>query len=226
MTTLHLAQMNSRPTQPPTRLTKASLVEGVSALSVLDARLAAVADRFGPPPLWARRPGFATLVQIVLEQQISLASARATYARLGDRFGEVSAPRLATASEAEVRAAGVTRQKASYCVGLARLVEDGDLDLPGLGRLPDDAVRERLMAVRGVGKWTADIYLLMALRRPDVWPDGDLALVSAAYQVLRLRRRPDAERMRRLARRWRPWRAVAARLLWHHYLSTRRSGAT
>jgi len=203
------------------RLTRDRLCAGVAALAARDPRLATVVARFGPPPLWARRPGFATLVQIVLEQQVSLASARATFERLRAQVGEISAASLAPLPEARVRAAGVTRQKASYCVGLARLVAEGRLDLRAIGRLDDTSARDRLMAVRGVGRWTADIYLLMALRRADVWPDGDLALATAAHEVLRLRRRPETARLRRLAAGWRPWRAVAARILWHHYLSTR-----
>ena len=115
----------------------------------------------------------------------------------------------------------MTRQKASYCLGLAQLIQSGALDLRSLGRADDQEVRRRLVDIRGIGTWTADIYLLMALRRPDIWPDGDLALATAAQQVKRLRRRPDDTRLRALAARWTPWRAVAARLLWHYYLSTR-----
>lgn len=205
----------------PSRLTRARLLDGVEALSAADSDLAAVVTRFGPPPLWARRPGFATLVQIVLEQQVSLASGRATFGRLRNAWGEVTAERFATLTTAQIRSAGVTRQKTSYCLGIARQIVDGTLDLRRLGRADDDAARRRLVEIRGIGPWTADIYLLMALGRPDIWPDGDLALASAAQQVKRLRRRPDTERLRRLAAGWAPWRAVAARILWHHYLSTR-----
>ena len=202
------------------RLTRARLLDGVDALSAADPDLAAVVTRFGPPPLWARRPGFATLVQIVLEQQVSLASARATFGRLRDSCGEVRPERFARLTAAQVQSAGVTRQKTGYCLGLARQIADGTLDLRRLGRADDLEVRRRLVAIRGIGPWTADIYLLMALGRPDVWPDGDLALATAAHQVKRLRRRPDTERLRQLATSWVPWRAVAARILWHHYLST------
>ncbi|MDP6580590.1 MAG: hypothetical protein QF681_08040 [Vicinamibacterales bacterium] len=205
----------------PTRLTRTRLLDGVEALSGADPDLATVVARFGPPPLWARRPGFATLVQIVLEQQVSLASGRATFARLRTACGEVTPERFASLTEPKIRSAGVTRQKASYCLGIARHIVDGTLDLSRLGRTGDLEARQRLVEIRGVGPWTADIYLLMALGRPDIWPDGDLALATAAQQVKRLRRRPDTDRLRRLATRWAPWRAVAARILWHHYLSTR-----
>ena len=205
----------------PKRMSRARLLDGVAALSAADPDLAAVVTRFGPPPLWARRPGFATLVQIVLEQQVSLASGRATFGRLREAWGEVTPERFATLTTAQVRSAGVTRQKTSYCLGIARQIVDGTLDLRRLGRADDDAARRRLVEVRGIGPWTADIHLLMALGRPDVWPNGDLALATAAQQVKRLGRRPDTDRLRRLAAGWVPWRAVAARILWHHYLSTR-----
>ena len=205
------------------RLTRARLLEGVDALRGADPDLAEVVARFGPPPLWARRPGFATLVQIVLEQQVSLASGRATFGRLRDAWGPVTPARFAKLSAAEVQSAGVTRQKTSYCLGIARQIVEGTLDLSRLGRTDDNEARHRLVQIRGIGPWTADIYLLMALGRPDIWPDGDLALAAAAQQVKRLRRRPDTVRLRRLAAGWAPWRAVAARILWHHYLSTRRS---
>ena len=206
---------------PTRRLTHARLLAGVEALSADDPDLAAVVARFGPPPLWARRPGFATLVQIILEQQVSLASAQATFGRLRHAFGEVTPERFATLTAVRIQSAGVTRQKTSYCLGIARQVVDGTLDLRRLSRATDDDARRRLVEVRGIGPWTADIYLLMALGRPDVWPDGDLALATAAQQIKRLRRRPDTQRLRRLATRWAPWRGVAARVLWHHYLSTR-----
>ncbi len=178
-------------------------------------------ERFGPPPLWARRPGFATLTRIILEQQVSLASARAAYSRLQAAAGRVIPSRVAALSEARLRRAGLTRQKAAYCRGLATHIIDGKLVLGRLDRLADDTVRQALLQVPGIGRWTADIYLLMALGRPDVWPEGDLALAKAASRVKRLRRSPGADSLRRLARRWAPWRAVAARILWHAYLSER-----
>jgi DNA-3-methyladenine glycosylase II len=203
------------------RLTKARLLEGVDALSIVDRDLGRIAQRFGPPPLWGRRPGYATLVRIILEQQVSLASAKATYDRMRDAFGEVTPARISSLSAPDIQRAGVTRQKASYCLGLAQLIQSGDFDVGALGQVDDQEVRRRLVAIRGIGAWTADIYPLMALRRPDIWPDGDLALATAAQQVKRLRQRPDDARLRRLAARWAPWRAVGARLLWHYYLSTR-----
>jgi len=118
-----------------------------------------------------------------------------------------------------MREAGLTRQKAAYCHNLARAVVDRTLDLAAVAQLDDQAVRSILLQLPGVGPWTADIYLLMALRRPDIWPQGDLALARAAQQVKQLRRIPDTEQLSHIANAWGPWRAVAARILWHSYLS-------
>ncbi len=155
---------------------------------------------------------------------MSLRSAAAVFARLEDRLGPLTAERVAAAGAARLRMLGVTRQKASYAAGAAREIDSGRFDLAGLARLPDDEARARLMTLRGVGPWTADIYLLMALRRPDVWPAGDLALRASLVELFRLRPGADpAARMEAIAGAWRPWRSVAARLLWVEYLSNRKA---
>lgn len=202
-------------------LTTAILTRAVAELSARDADLAAVIRRFGPPPLWARRPGFSTLAKIILEQQVSQASAAAVYRRLHAAIGGVTVERVLAAGPRGLRRAGLTRQKAAYCHDIARAIARGELDLRQIGRLPDAEARRALIHVRGIGPWTADVYLLMALRRPDVWPHGDLALAKAVMQVKRLRTLPSYDRLTRLARQWTPWRAVAARIAWHHYLSLR-----
>jgi DNA-3-methyladenine glycosylase II len=193
----------------------------VAALARADRRLAALVTRHGPPPLWARRPGFATLLRIILEQQVSLASALALYRRLALAVGEVEPARVAALGAVGLQRLGFTRQKASYVSGLAEDVLDGRLALARLGRYPDDEAREQLVRVRGIGPWTADIYLLMALRRPDIWPPGDLALHKALGRLPGSAGLPSAAEALRLAERWRPFRAVAARILWHTYLSER-----
>lgn len=203
-------------------LTRDTLRSAVSELCARDDDLGRVVTATGPPPLWARPPGFATLVRIVLEQQVSLASARATFRRLQSAAGRVTATRVARLSPATLRRHGITRQKAEYVLDLARAIVAGELNLRAITHADDGTVRHALLAIRGIGPWTADIYLLMALRRPDVWPDGDLALRSATQGVKRLRVPPTEDRLRRMAARWRPWRSVAARILWHHYLSVRR----
>jgi DNA-3-methyladenine glycosylase II len=206
-------------------LTRESLAEGVSELSERDRHLAAVVEQHGPPPLWARPPGYPTLVQIILEQQVSLASARAAFDKLESTIGDVTPAGLLGSSDAELKAIGFSRQKARYCRALAREIVAGDFDVGGLARMADDEARQALMGRLGIGRWSADIYLLMALRRPDVWPKGDLALAKAAQQVKQLPELPDQDDLEVVAESWRPWRAVAARVLWHHYLSGDRAGA-
>jgi len=204
-------------------LTNETLAVAVAELAQRDRDLAAVVARFGPPPLWARGAGFGTLVQIILEQQVSLASARTAFERLTEAASGMTPDLLAILNDAAMRAAGVSRQKASYIRSLARVIVEGEFDPGALDALDDDAARAELIKLKGIGAWSADIYLLMALRRADVWPSGDLALVGALREVKRLRGMPDVARIERLTRAWRPWRAVAARVLWHHYLSTPRS---
>jgi DNA-3-methyladenine glycosylase II len=191
-------------------------------LILADAALARIHTAFGPPPLWARAPGFPTLVHIILEQQVSLASARAAMARLLAAVGPLSPAGFLTLDDAELKAIGFSRQKTGYARGLAQAILDARLEPDALEALDDDAVRAQLMSLKGIGRWSADIYLLMALGRPDVWPHGDLALAVAAQQVYGLPTRPSYDELDTMSTAWRPWRAVAARLLWHYYLSQRK----
>jgi DNA-3-methyladenine glycosylase II len=200
-------------------LDEASLREALGHIAAADADMADVLARLGPPPLWAREPGFPTLIHIILEQQVSLASARAAFDRLRAIASPLTPERFLALDDETLRAAGFSRQKTLYSRHLAQAILEGRLDLEQLTRLDDERVRAQLVALKGIGPWTADIYLLMALRRPDVWPVGDLGLVNAVREVKRLERRPTAEEMEVIAEPWRPYRAVAARLLWHHYLS-------
>lgn len=192
---------------------------GLMDLADRDADLGTVLYEFGPPPMWDREPGFPTLVHIILEQQVSLASARACFDKLRAVVGELTPENLLALDDRALKAAGFSRQKTEYARVLATAVVGGDLDLEALDELPDHEVRDRLMRLKGIGRWTADIYLLMALGRPDVWPVGDLALVVAAQQVKGLDSRPSPDEFRELGEAWRPWRSIAARLLWNHYLS-------
>jgi DNA-3-methyladenine glycosylase II len=205
------------------QLTTDTLAEGVAELARRDPQLAAVVARHGAPPLWDRAPGFQTLVQIILEQQISLSAGRAAYERLERLAGAVMPERIAALTESDLRGAGLTRQKGAYIRGLALAIVAGEFDPSGLTEMDDDSARAELIKLKGVGAWTADIYLLMALGRADIWPSGDLALVAAIREVKRLRSLPSSDRIGRITRAWSPWRAVAARVLWHHYLSTPRS---
>jgi DNA-3-methyladenine glycosylase II len=208
-------------------LDEASLHSGVETLAATDPDLAGIVDRHGSPPLWAREPGFETLVQIILEQQVSLQSAVAALGRL--RSALVIGPSVALTpvavlelGEDAMRVAGLTRQKAAYLAGLASDVTTGRLDLGALAAAPNDDARAALMSVAGIGRWTADIYLLMALGRPDTWPDGDLALAAAMRRAKGLETLPSRAEQRSIAAGWQPWRAVAARILWHGYLAGER----
>ncbi|MCZ6835459.1 MAG: DNA-3-methyladenine glycosylase 2 family protein, partial [Planctomycetota bacterium] len=199
----------------------ARLASATKKLAALDPALAAMVARDGLPPMWVRPPGYATLIRIILEQQVTLASGAAAYRRLSEGVGRVTPGMVYQRSEAQLRRLGLTRQKARYCRELARALIEGDLDLTSLSAMNAEAVRKAMMKVTGIGVWTSDIYLLTALRHPDIWPRGDLAL----YQVMRqaFNRDDPPSKLDLLASRWRPWRSVAARILWHHYLKTRGS---
>jgi DNA-3-methyladenine glycosylase II len=147
-------------------LDAAALVAGVRELAAIDPDLAGIVERHGTPPLWARAPGFETLVGIILEQQISLASAAAARRRLIEATGAIEPAAIVAAGEEGLRSAGQTRQKSRYVVALARDLLDGELDLDAIAAAGDEEARARLTSVLGIGRWTADIYLLMALGRP------------------------------------------------------------
>jgi len=202
-------------------LDEPALTRAVRALARDEPRFAHIVKRHGAPPLWPREPGFETLVLLMLEQQVSLAQARAMYARIKNATGTVTPTNVAALGEAGLRALGVTRQKSAYLVALATQLEQKALDLDALAMLPDVDAAAALDALHGVGPWTAQCYLLFALRRSDVFPTADLALLEAVRQLWKLRARPSPEALARRARAWSPHRATAARLLWHHYLSER-----
>ena len=201
-------------------LTQRSLRAAARALAERDPVLRVSVERFGPPPLWSREPSYATLVHLILEQQVSLASAQAAFDRLGAALGQVTPGSFLTLEDDGLRAIGFSRQKAGYARELAAAMLDG-FSLDALAAATDDEVREALMRHRGIGRWTADIYLTMCLLRPDVWPRGDLALASAALEIGATETRPSEPELAALADRWAPYRAVAARILWQHYLRTR-----
>ncbi len=203
-------------------LDETSLLLAVHELARRDDDLGAVVERFGPPPLWGREPGFPTLVWMILEQQVSLASARAAYDRLGAAVGEITPASVLQLEDGTLRTAGFSRQKTEYTRRLAAAILEGRFDPQTLETMDDDAVRAALVEQKGIGPWTAEVYLLMALRRPDAWPAHDLGLLVAAQEVKRLPQRPSPAELAALAEPWRPYRAVAARILWHHYLSTPR----
>jgi len=205
--------------QAAKRLTSESLAAAAAELAGRDRHLRSIYEVHGAPPMWARRPGFPTLLRIVLEQQVSLVSARAMFQRLKSNIEPFGTERFIELGEGYLRSLGVTRQKAHYCVQVAHAFADGHFDT--IGRLNDEDAHTTLLRIKGVGPWTANIYLLMALRRPDIWPDGDVALATALGRLRKMNTRPSFEELARIAEPWRPFRSVAARMLWQYYLAER-----
>jgi len=197
------------------------LDQGLAALAALDADLGRIHSALGRPPTRLRPPGFQTLMKIVVQQQVSLASGEAIWRRLVAGLDGAAPTAVAAAAPAELCALGLSRPKAAYAHALAEAVLDGSLDFGRLEALDDEAAVAELTRVKGIGRWTAEIYLLSVLQRPDVFPAADIALMAAAGEVKRLQARPDARALALLAESWRPWRAIAARLLWHYYRHAR-----
>ncbi len=204
----------------PRALSKTSLARACRELGAGHAEFGYVYKTYGVPPLWDREPGFATLLQIILEQQVSLASAKACFDKLTARLGEVSPTTLLSLDDAELRTVGFSRQKTAYARHLADAILERRIDLDSLHLMSDTEVKAELIKLKGVGEWTSDIYLLMALLRPDVMPKGDIALHSA-WQKLSGSSRPGSDEFLEIAQAWAPHRSTAARLLWHFYLSER-----
>ena len=202
------------------KLTPSRFSSALKHLRSCDDDLASVLDAFGEPPMWEREPGFPTLIHIILEQQVSLASAQAAFDRLCLVVSPLTPSGVLALNDETMKTIGFSRQKARYVRRLSKAILDGSLELEELEKVDEDTIRGTLLSLDGVGPWTADIYLLMAMLRPDVWPTGDLALAAALQKLKGLHSRPDIAAMNEFAERWRPWRAVAARVLWHFYLSS------
>jgi len=202
--------------------TETDLQRAIAALVAADPRWAPVAERSGPPPLRRREGGFAGLAQIIVSQQVSVASAAAIYgrlARIGNPFDHTSVLR---ARRNKLLRAGLSNAKIKTLKAIAKAIESGMIDLQALHDLPADDAHAALVALHGIGPWTADIYLLTCIGHADAWPAGDLALQEAARVAFGLRKRPTTKEMGPLAERWRPYRAVAARLLWTYYRAVKK----
>ena len=199
-------------------LTQKTLALAARELATRDELLAAIYARYGDPPLWQRATGFRTLVHIILEQQVSLSSAKSMLVRLETAIQPFTPERFLQLGEDYFRGLGVTRQKSAYVLHLAESIVSGRLSFRGLSRMTDDQALVRLTRIKGIGLWSANIYLLMAMRRADIWPAGDLALAVAVRELKGLSERPSPEQLEQIAEQWRPHRAVAARMLWQYYL--------
>jgi DNA-3-methyladenine glycosylase II len=203
---------------------KKSLGLALHELRLISPLIGRVIDTYGSPPAWRRAPGFASLVYTILEQQVSLASARAVYERLLAAASELTPETFNRFDDQALRAMGFSRQKTAYCRDVATRVQNGELDLEALADEGDEVVRQVLVSIRGIGPWTADIYLLHSLGRPDIWPTGDLALRIAVQEELNLSDRPSEKDVEEIGAEFRPWRSVAARVFWHGYLTRRGIG--
>lgn len=207
-------------------LTERDLAHALEALRNLDpALISAMMALAGVTPLRARAPGFAGLVGIVVSQQVSVASARAIYGRIEARFQSVEATALHQASEADLKACGLSAPKIRTLRALASAELHQGLDFAGLARQPAEMARATLTAIHGIGPWSAEIFLLFCVGHPDAWPAGDLALQEGVRLALALETRPDAKTLEALSQRWRPWRGAAARLIWAYYGAVKRGSA-
>ena len=203
------------------KLTAKTFQRGIAELTKRDADLAKAVARWGNPPLWVHPPGFAGIVIAILSQQVSLESAQATFAKLEKTIGSINPENFLALNDSRLRKIGFSRQKASYVQGVAHDLTVGAFDIDALASMDNPQARKRLIEVRGIGAWTADTYLLFALRRSDAWPTGDLALVRAVRELKAMPAMPSFKDADSIAEQWRPWRAVAARILWHYYLRQR-----
>ncbi len=201
-------------------LCEASLTEGCEALASADSDLERVYRAHGLPPLRYRPPTYDTLLRIIVAQQVSVASANAIWGRLQERLtnsdeAEVTPEAFLTLDGEALRAIGFSRQKTGYGHAIAEDLVNGRVDLGTVETLADEEAIAELVKLKGIGRWTAECFLLFSYGRPDVWPADDVGLMIGMEKIKSLKKRPDAKRMRKLAEAWRPWRGVAARLLWH-----------
>jgi DNA-3-methyladenine glycosylase II len=190
-------------------------------LAKKDKHLRSVIKQYGYPPVWTRKASFQTLVHIILEQQVSLASARSALNKLKGKLGRVTPKKLLALSDQELKACHFSRQKTAYVRCLAQTIVSGEIRLKELADLDDSVVRQRLKKIKGVGDWTVDVYLLFVLQRANVFPVGDLAMVNALREVKGLTKQIKHDELLMLAQDWQPYRSIATMLLWHYYLRKR-----
>jgi DNA-3-methyladenine glycosylase II len=189
-------------------------------LADTDADLAAIIRAHGYPPMWNRPNSFETLVHIILEQQVSLASALAALNKLRERIGQITPQNVLLLSDEELKACYFSRQKTGYVRYLAESLMNDKVDLQTFPFLPDEEVRSALSSLKGIGNWTVDVYLIFVLQRADIFPLGDLAAVNALKRVKRLPKDTHRDSLLPVIDRWKPHRTIATMLLWHYYLST------
>ena len=190
-------------------------------LSKKDKHLRSIIKQYSYPPMWTRTASFQTLIHIILEQQVSLASARAALNKLKEKLGRITPEKLIALSDEEMRACYFSRQKMVYARGLAEAFVSKEIILKNFSKLEDAEIRQQLKTIKGIGDWTVDVFLLFALQRTDVFPLGDLAMVNALKEVKQLPKETKQEKLLKLAEQWRPYRSIATMLLWHYYIQRR-----
>ncbi len=196
-----------------------TFIANIQKLIERDRDLAKIVDAYGYPPQWQRKPGFPTVIRIILEQQVSYASAKAAFERLNKAVDNLTPASFLSLDDAELKAIGFSRQKTRYGRELAQAIVDRSLDLASLDKLDDLTIRKKLTTIKGIGDWTVDIYLMMALQRLDVFPSKDLAVAIAIKEIKNLDTRPKAAELESITQSWQPYRAVATQILWHYYLN-------
>jgi DNA-3-methyladenine glycosylase II len=190
-------------------------------LAALDADLAAIIRRYGYPPMWTRPATFQSLILFILEQQVSLASAYAAFKKLREKTGFVTPPKILALNDAELKACYFSRQKIIYARELAIAVQSKTLRLKDLSEKQEEEIRHELKKIKGIGDWTVDVYLMHSLQRTDLFPLGDIALVNSLKEIKRLHPHTTKEKMLKIAEPWRPYRTIAAMILWHSYIKKR-----
>lgn len=201
------------------RFTQSNYHSICDELAKADADLATIIKAHGYPPLWSRPNTFVTLVHIILEQQVSLASALSALNKLKGRVEELTPARVLLLTDEEFRACYCSRQKTGYIKYLAEALLSGQINLAEMEHLPDDDIRAKLITLKGIGHWTIDVYLMFVLQRTDIFPIGDLAAVNALKRIKDLSATTTKEEVMAIAERWHPYRTVATMILWHFYLS-------
>ena len=203
------------------RFNKVNLSSLCDLLSKKDQHLKIIIEQYGYPPLWTRPATFPTLIHIILEQQVSLASAKAAFVKLKEKLVTITPKRLLLLTDGEMKACYFSRQKMVYARHLAEAIITKQLNLEKLSLMPDEKLREELKRIKGIGDWTVDIYLLFALQRTDIFPTGDLAMINAFKEIKQIKKQVTKEEIIALSESWKPHRSIATMLLWHYYIQKR-----
>ena len=205
-----------------TTFSEENFYELCDRLAKKDKHLKKILQQHGYPPMWQREPNFETLIHIILEQQVSLASAKAALNKLKEKIGTITPKKLLALTDAEIKACYFSRQKIIYARHLAESIVNGELSIKKLSSLHDDEIRNELKKIKGIGDWTVDVFLLMALQRTNIFPTGDLAMMNSLKKVKQLSPKITKEEIIVMAESWKPHRSIATMILWHSYLEERK----